>query len=165
MIVDTLGPYLCPRSVGFVPLSQLVAAGTRAVVTLDDDTTIQKFPGLWSGDSILNSYADSPVLNTMVSYNDGKVHEFQSYTGDALYKISWTLTPNADAILKGFVPGNPDSLIKLADTAAPVLSTWSPKYLNAGMPLANIVIIDHFETSAITTVAAKSSMLQFPGTQ
>ncbi len=59
-------------------------------------------------------------------------------------------------------PSAPHTLIELADSVAAKLAPWAATYLNAGFPLANIVIVDHFETCGVIAVAAQSSTLKFP---
>ncbi len=79
------------------------------------------------GSFILNSYANSDKIDTMMAYNDAEVEGFQNYTQPALYKISWTLTTQASTIVDLFLTGEPKSLIYMADTANPHLPTWANK--------------------------------------
>lgn len=134
-------------------------------------------------DYIVNSYANSANLTTMIQYNNAEVKSFQTFEGPGLFKvwpdchlcahlhsilssalqISWTLTPDANCIIDGYLfPNLPTSLIALADSANPSLAPWAAKYFGAGQPVANIVIVDHLETSAVVKVAATSSAQSFP---
>lgn len=126
----------------------------------------------------------------MEAYNDVQVKSFQTFSGPGLFKvstfariqqwlltlhaymclivimmfqISWTLTPQADTIIGSVLnPKAPQSLIELADSGNGLLQPWAQKYFKAGRPLANIVIVDHFEVTNVTAVAAVSSTLSFP---
>ena len=80
-------------------------------------------------------------------------------------QISWTLTTQVDTIIDFLLLGQPKSLIAMADSANPHLPAWANGYFAKGIPLANIVIIDHFENSVIAAVAAQSSTLTFPAVQ
>jgi hypothetical protein len=62
------------------------------------DTVAASTTFLWPGSFILNSYANSDNVTTMMAYNDNEVQQFQSYSNAALYKISWTLTTQASTI-------------------------------------------------------------------
>lgn len=80
-----------------------------------------------------------------------------------MFQISWTLTPQASTIINSFLePSAPHTLIEMADSVANALAPWAATYLNAGYPLANIVIVDHFEATPAVSVAAQSSTLKFP---
>ncbi len=57
---------------------------------------------------------------------------------------------------------HPRTLIELADTAAPLLAPWAAGYFVKGQPLANIVIVDHFEATPVVAVAMNSSQFVFP---
>ncbi len=74
-----------------------------------------------------------------------------------LLQISWTLTTQTDTIIDFLLTGKPASLIAMADSANVALPAWSESYFKQQVPLANIVIIDHFETSTIVSVAATST--------
>jgi hypothetical protein len=46
------------------------------VITFDDVDTVARYPSLWPGSTIVNSYADSPVLADMITYNNQQVSYF-----------------------------------------------------------------------------------------
>lgn len=163
-----LGPYLYPRAPAFTEtLADMVRLHHRAMVTIEDDAVLAKHPLLWPGETIINSYANSDNLTTMEAYNVEKVDEFlqhnRTYPGQ-LFKMSWTLTPNEDTVLRMLLPDHPKTLIELADTASKALAPWAAAQATAHNHLypllGNILIIDHFETSDIPSVVAPPQALQ-----
>ena len=165
MIESYFSPFMYPRANGFADsLNTMIATNQRMVITFDDTASIENHPLLWPGSTIINSYADSPILSDMESYNDQQVDWFSQNIGqlpDQLFKISWTLTPNAETVVEMVLPNKPKTLIELADTANPALLSWFHTIVNKypGYPiLGNILIIDHFETSNVTSVVQNSTL-------
>lgn len=93
-IETTVGQFLYPRSKEFPTINQMIQSGKRLLMTFDDKSVLSRYPSLWFPDTIINSYADSPILDDMERYNIGKVNQFKTNgTFPAqLFKISWTLT-------------------------------------------------------------------------
>eukprot|EP00052_Salpingoeca_macrocollata_P007749 m.61962 g.61962 ORF g.61962 m.61962 type:complete len:140 (-) comp16235_c0_seq1:142-561(-) len=137
----------------------MVQTNQRAVVTVSPSQPGD--PALWPDSTIINSYANSDNLTTMEAYNVDQVALFHTtpLSNNLLYKISWTLTPDVHTVERMLLPGHPKSLIELADTASKALDPWfsgriAPHQYSYPV-LANIVIIDHFETSDIAQVVLR----------
>jgi hypothetical protein len=154
LVIAILGSYLYHVDPEFsATLNELVETDQRALVTMDK-TSGRYSSKIWSSDAIYNTYADSDKLSKMEDYNTGKIKDYLSGAHPtALYKISWTLTPAADAIIKAPLPFTPNSLKELADTAnRDLLSFYKSSKSEGLVRWGNIVIIDHFETSPLLDV-------------
>ena len=88
----------CVHNTSLQPLSNMVAAGKTVFVTFDDATSVQNDPNLWPGNTIYNTYADSPVLHTMEAFNVQQVCR-----DDAINAIATSWTP-------GGVLGRPEPI-------------------------------------------------------
>ncbi len=136
-------------------LAALASAGQRVVLLLDGPgfDLHSEFPAITGySDMIRNSYANAGELTAMAAYNADRLQEFS--TGayaekTALYKISWTLTPQAANILGSIIPGNPNSLRTLAAKATPALPAFLGGAASGGQRPGHILIIDFHETSQI----------------
>jgi hypothetical protein len=138
---------LLPETGGFIPIRDMVSSNKRAFVSFSAPTSSSL---IWSGDSIINSYADSDEIDVMVQYNHAELEKYSNgFFPNKLYKLSWTLTPAADCILLGLLPGFPHSLQQLADTAVPALDTFLANAVNSAKRPGNILILDHFERFAL----------------
>jgi hypothetical protein len=159
LIQSSIGQWMMPRTVqAFPTVGAMVSANQRVLATYEDDGAISDRPSFWSGNTIINSYADSPVLATMEQYNVGKATEFANhqklYPGQ-LFKMSWTLTPNGDTVAEMVLPGKPKTLLELADIADADLSAWFARVrpqLGLYPYLGNILIIDHESISPILDI-------------
>eukprot|EP01139_Manchomonas_bermudensis_P011044 Amastigsp_a341895_43.p1 type:complete len:334 gc:universal Amastigsp_a341895_43:95-1096(+) len=157
LVTSAFGELLVPSSVPLgTPIAELVAANTRVLVTIDDPAALALSELVWDGDTIINTYANSPMLATMESFNSGQVTQFRNGLANGtlgssqLYKISWTLTPNAATVLGTLLPNQPKSLLELAQIANVALPGWVAGLNATGFPLlGNIFIIDSYETSEI----------------
>lgn len=95
-VETALGKYMLPRANGMITINEMVQSGKRLIMTFGDSSIVSKYTNLWYSNTLINSYANSPDLSTMIEYNNGKVNEFKThgpYPGQ-LFKISWTLTPD-----------------------------------------------------------------------
>jgi len=158
LITSYLGKYLLPASKGFVPVQEMIAAGQNVILTLPFGNSNDKF---WPHSTSINSYANSPVLPTMEAYNVKKAQEFAMNrpTGQQLFKMSWTLTPSVETILEMVLPGHPQTLLELANIADKDLVSWytsqiEPKHFSYPI-LGNILIIDHYDVSAIVDIVTR----------
>jgi hypothetical protein len=112
----------------------------------------------------------------MEKYNEGKAKDFSlNKPGPRnLFKMSWTLTPNVATILEMVIPGmqfwpspqaqiqdRPHTLLQLADIADRDLVNWFQSKIlsqNYKYPiLGNILIIDHYDVSAIVDVVTRGA--------
>ena len=101
---------------------------------------------IWNNSMLCNTYAKTPLLDRMMVYNAEQVQNFMKGSM-CLFKISWTLTPDAYTVLSAVFPWDVKSLIELADSANYHLkSFWGDlKEMNARM--GNLVLFDHYQTS------------------
>jgi len=135
----------------------MIASGKTILMTLE----FTNLPNnIWSANTIINSYANSPVLPTMEAYNVGIVQQWARHGiyKNQLFKMSWTLTPNADTILEMLFPGFPYTLLELADIANNDLENWfdtkvADKYKYPF--LSNIIIIDDYSNSQIVEIVLR----------
>jgi hypothetical protein len=91
LINATVGTWLVPNNAhNTLPtIGDMVAHGQRILATFGIDDVAAGTTFLWPGSFILNSYANSDNLTTMMAFNDAEVKSFQSYTDPALYKVRW----------------------------------------------------------------------------
>lgn len=147
-IIDIFGSLLIPPTTSLkTPVKDLIERGTRAFVAMD------KVPitgNVWDTDIIYNTYANSPKVSEMQSYNIKQIANYMSGSySKVLFKISWTLTPNADTVLASILPKTPNTLIELADSANTELTAFWTSQKAVNNRMGNILIIDHFQTSSI----------------
>lgn len=149
-IETTLGAVLFPRTQPIsTSIASMVEHGWNVLVTLESDA-IADHPLLWYADTLMNTYANSCDLDTMVEFDHEKAIEFAEFNQQALFKISWTLTPDAKCIVNGVRTRYPWGLIALADTANGdafdrYISWLKAKRLRPG----NILLLDHYQTSSL----------------
>jgi len=153
-----LGPYLWPPQNGFRPISEMISSGKRVILTC---TLNDLPPTVWSGDTIINSYANSPVLSTMEKFNLQQIQNWESHGIylSQLYKISWTLTPDDLTIIEMIIPSYPKTVIELADIGNFDLENfWNKSIVPGGYKypiFANILIIDDFLNSPIIDIVKR----------
>ena len=157
MIVRIFGTLLYPRTSDFsaMTISDMIARNERAVISFSDDRTIVNCTLLWYGSSMINSYANSDSLTQMTAYNWQQVLSFNnlsSLPANALYKLSWTLTPQVSTIVDSVLPGKPKSLRSLADIGNSGLSGFASVVLKKGWRLCQLLLIDFEERSDIMEV-------------
>jgi hypothetical protein len=157
MIINIFDPMLYPRTKDFnaTTIGDMIATNQRVIATLSDDATIANYTQLWSGSSMINSYANSDSLAQMTSYNWQQVVQFNSLPSlptSALYKLSWTLTPQVSTIFDSLLPGKPKSLKSLADIGNSGLSGFASVVLKKQWRLCQLLLIDFQERSDIMQV-------------
>ena len=159
MVQGILGPFLYPAdySLNFT-IDQMVSSGKRAIVTMESGFDNI---GIWSGNTIYNTYANTPDLIQMIAYNNKTVQAFMNGSHPNQYfKVSWTLTPNSTSILNSVEPWEPHSLLALADVANIALPSFYNSISKNSWRMGNILIIDHFEKSKIRDVVWAMNGLQ-----
>jgi len=159
MLIDLINEYLSSRlwspAMGFQPINKMISSGKNVIVTLTFDILPDT---IWPGSTIINSYANSPVLSKMEQYNlqQIKLWEQHSIFPNQLYKISWILTPNDETILETIIPGCPHTVIELGDIANNDLENFWNNFVNPNgfkYPIfANILIIDDYTNSPIIDI-------------
>ncbi|CAG9318692.1 unnamed protein product [Blepharisma stoltei] len=150
MTLNILGKFIYPVDLAFnFTINDMINSGKRAIVTMESGYGNV----IWPGDSIYNTYADSPVVKTMINFNTQTVAQYMNMTLPyQIFKISWTLTPNDQTVIGTVKPKNPHTLIELADIANPYLPDFVNEMMAKRYQIGNILIIDHFESSAIMNV-------------
>jgi hypothetical protein len=158
MVSTILGPFLYPVDLSFsFTIAQMVSSGKRALVTMEEGYDNQF---IWPPSAIHNTYADTSDLTKMVNYNNQTVQKFMAGTWtNTLFKISWTLTPDGTCITESVLPWKPHSLIQLADHGNVALPSFYNSIQKLGWRMGNILIIDHYETSAVWNVCMKMNGL------
>ena len=102
-----------------------------------------------------NTYANSDNVTYMMEFNDKQIKYYNNdgYKKDALFKISWTLTPNGDTILDMLKPHDPHSLLELADIADAQMANWTQnKIVKQNLTIGNIFIYDNYPNAAIEQI-------------
>jgi len=164
MIINLFGSMLYPRTKDFqtMTIGEMISSNQRVVVTLSDDKTIANYTQLWPGSSMINSYANSDSLPQMIAYNTQQVQQFNTLSSlpmNALYKLSWTLTPQASTIVDSVLPDKPRSLKQLADIGNSGLSAFANSTLTKRWKLCQLLLIDFQERSTIMDVIFASFFL------
>lgn len=146
----TLGAVLFPRTEPITsPIASITAQGWNVLVTLEADA-VADHPSLWYANTLVNSYANSCELDSMIQFNHDKAVEIADLSETALYKLSWTLTPDAKCIVNGVRPRYPWGLIPLADTAnGDAFDEYIAWLKEKQLRPANILLIDHYQTSSL----------------
>ncbi|UJR12533.1 hypothetical protein I4U23_016709 [Adineta vaga] len=160
MILKIFNSMLYPRTFTFntKTINEMIKSNQRVIVTLSDDKTIENYPLLWFGSSMINSYANSDSLSTMISYNWNQVSQFNSIPllpNASLYKLSWTLTPQVSTIVDSILPNKPKSLKQLADIGNSGLDQFADEVFNKKWKLCQLLLIDFQERSHIMDVIFK----------
>jgi hypothetical protein len=159
-VSSSFGSLLYPPANGFADsISGMVAKNQRAVVSME--TCLPTPASIWCGDALINSYANSDQLSTMETFNDGIVQAFNNgsdvITHSALYKVSWTLTPQDSTIEDSFLPGHPSTLYQLAQEANTQLDSWiSTSVTPYDYQLGHIFLIDFFDTTDVVLQVQKN---------
>ena len=104
-VYRVLGEYLHPVDVEFkFTVNSMVQSGKRVVVTMEEG-----YDGvdIWPPECIHNTYADSPKVGEMVKFNEKTIGEYMGgASNNALFKISWTLTPDEVTVLESVKTSN-----------------------------------------------------------
>lgn len=152
MIVKLFNGLFIPTSISLnTTINTLLYNDYRVLIALDSFPVTTEY--IWNTDILYNSYANTPSLAEMKSYNDDKVQEYMNGEHSSqLFKISWTLTPNSTTILTSILPWELNSLIELADLAnSEFVDYWADQKIK-GNKLGDIVLFDHFEFGWIMPV-------------
>ena len=159
-LTSSFGSLLYPPANGFADtVSGMVAKKQRAVVSME--TCLPTPASIWCGNALINSYANSDQLPAMDAFNDAIVQQFNNgsdaITHSALYKVSWTLTPQDSTIEDSFLPGHPSTLYELAQEADTQLDTWIAASVTPyHYQLGQIFLIDFFDTTDVVLQVQKN---------
>ena len=161
MLGDDLYPCYEPnRSCSLPTLGMMRSANRRVLLALTDYIDPEYFssdPYIWAQSVIVNTYADSDQLGEMITFNDNKTMYYQENKNGVLYgklfKISWTLTPQPETVLRGFLPGAPGSILSLTEPAMSAFKDWAVQRKD-GKP-SNILITDYVDRYALFPLILK----------
>jgi hypothetical protein len=92
-------------------------------------------------------------LQQVTSFNS-----LPSLPTSALYKLSWTLTPQVSTVVDSVLPNRPKSLKNLADIGNGGLSAFAGVVLKKQWRLCQLLLIDFQERSDIMQVIFASLM-------
>jgi hypothetical protein len=148
-IRDTLLPFHIPvnSDLHSLTVARLVEANARCLIASPHRPIEYRNKIFISDDIIHNTYADSDVLKDMIAYNEQRVTEFRGWKNTKnkqLFKISWTLTPGPDAIIKSIIPGNPRSLYQLSEGAFEKTMAWAQAHETETYPRFGQILISDF---------------------
>ncbi|CAF1629367.1 unnamed protein product [Adineta ricciae] len=157
MVINLFDSMLYPRTKSFnsTTIGEMIASNQRVVISLSDDATIANYTQLWYGSSMINSYANSDSLAQMTAYNWQQVTQFNSIPTlpvSALFKLSWTLTPQVSTIVDSILPHKPKSLKNLADIGNSGLEEFASAVLKKEWQLCQLLLIDFQERSVLMQV-------------
>ena len=157
---EQFGEYLYPRRANatdpFPTYGDMVSSGHRVLVSVkwSDLSVFDGYPNVWYN-AFQNSYADSPDLTEMEQFNDEQVELFNDGGTEQhlLFKISWTLTPNADTLLHSVQLHEPHSLLELGAIADDQMANWTTnKIINEQLRIGNVFIFDNYPEVPMETV-------------
>ena len=162
LVVDKLRHFMVPRWRGLGrTVGEMVATNERVLVTFEDRCVAAAHLLLWPSHTLHNTYADSDRLPQMQRYNADAVRGFNAgaFRPGALFKLSWTLTPQGTTIVESVLPDTPSSLEDLAARAHPALGPFADRVAAAGCRLGNILLVDMLQASSAVAVAARLNAL------
>ncbi|CAG9315127.1 unnamed protein product [Blepharisma stoltei] len=150
MIIEYFGEFIYPVNLSFnFTINDMIESGKTVIVTMSEEDSAP----IWPGDTIYNTYANSPIIRKMIKFNKDTVQQYMSSTWpNQIFKVSWTLTPNAQTILDSIKFLKPHTLIQLADLGNPFLPEFWKSLKHEHYQVGNILIIDHYEQSSIMAV-------------
>ena len=120
------------------------------------------FPSsLLNSSALYNTYADTPSLPAMLLYDNLTLHLFTASlllpdpfaaSHTSLFKLSYTLTPDADTILDSLFPGQPTSLKQLSAQAGAALTRTLTGWRQSGLMLGQVLLMDFFDYRLVDQV-------------
>ena len=145
-----LYPRINNSSSVFPTYGEMISKGYRVFLSLSNDKFVAKYNNIQYGEIFQNTYANSDNVTYMMQFNDKQVMRFNhnETNSNALFKISWTLTPNGDTILNTLVPGKPHNLLELAEIADKQMSNWTQTKFNDNLRIGNVFIFDNYPKAA-----------------
>ena len=155
LVIAKMGNFLHPVKADLnFTINSMVTSGRRALVSMESGNDNVN---VWGG-IFYNTYADDPDLGEMMKFNNATIKAFMAGTWpEQLFKISWTLTPNATTLENSLNSAYPGNLLALADTANKALPAFWAEIRRNNWRMGHILLIDHYETSAVLVTAMQSS--------
>merc|ERR1712154_559113 len=130
----------------FPTYGEMISEHHRVFLSLSNDQFASKYDNIQYGEIFENTYADSPNVTEMIQFNDKQVAKFNNNqtNKNALFKISWTLTPNGHSILDTLVPRKPHNLLELADIANARMWNWTNNKFKQNLRIGQVFIFDDY---------------------
>ena len=137
----------------FPTYGNMIESDERVLLSLSNDLA-NNFSRIWNGNMWYNTYADSDNVTYMMQFNDIQSKRFNngSIPRNQLFKISWTLTPNGDTVLKMELPDHAHTLLELADVADQYMWQWVSNKLNNSLKIGNVFLYDNFPKAPIAKI-------------
>ena len=138
----------------FPSYGEMISKGYRVFLSLANNGFAAKYDNIQYGEIFENTYANSDNVTYMMQFNDEQVEKFNNNetNSNALFKISWTLTPNVDTILGTLNPERPHTLLELADIADIQMANWTQNKFNQDLRIRNVFIFDNYPNAAIEQI-------------
>ena len=136
----------------FPTYGDMISQNKRVIVSIPNNIVYDDGnENIWYGNMYQNTYANSDNVTYMMEFNDKQVSIFNNNetNPNALFKISWTLTPQTDTVLKMELPDHPHNLIELAQIANKEMQNWTSIQFEKNLKIGNIFLYDDYTTSAI----------------
>lgn len=130
-------------------IGEMVNANYRLILVVED-SDIANHENIWPSTAIVNTYANSPNVTTMIEFNANTLNTFKARTNNIndMYKMSWTLTPDIAYIqVHALSPGGLYGLSKLGNAELNAFVNSHSETKQFGQ----LLIIDYFEESTIMT--------------
>ena len=132
---------------------EMIQTNQRVLIGLRDDIA-SNYTNIWPSDTFTGSYADSPNVTKMIEFNNNQVKLYNNNQtqNKSLFKLAWTLTPNAKTILSSVKPNEPKTLIELAQIANVQIYNWTKNKIEQGLNIGNIFKFDDYTTASIAQI-------------
>lgn len=147
LVFQYLEKFLLEKNISLnFTVGYMVGTGKRAIVSMveiEDDLRI------WPELLIKNSYANTGKLQEMMDINEKKIGK--SGKLEMIFKMSWTLTPGSDNIVKGIFK-KPKNLIELAKIANKSLGEFYHNKVKGKGRMGNILVFDYFNSDQIMEI-------------
>ena len=138
-------PDMYSSNILFPTYGNMIELNQRVFLSLSNDLS-KNFSSIWNGDIWYNTYANSDNVRYMMHFNDMQIKRFNngSISQNELFKVSWTLTPNGDTVLRMMLPNHPHTLLQLAENADKYMWSWVENKVNNSMKIGNVLLFDNF---------------------
>jgi hypothetical protein len=153
---------LLPNSYQFdnLTLSQMISEKFTVVAVMESAALAKSDVHVFTGESIINSYANSDSFSSMWSYNNKAFDIFsaQIWPSNRLRKFSYTLTSQTSTIAKLLNPFHqPRNLKDLAKQANDQLAKTLQAKVKEGKQLGHIIIADWIEWTPFVSIVIQAN--------
>ena len=111
-------------------------------------------PSILPASALYNTYADTAELPAMLRFNNATLIAYNLerpflLASAPLFKLSYTLTPDASTVLESLKPGRVTSLQGLAGEAGAALPSVMTGWRMARLQCGNVVLMDFFQSDLV----------------